>query len=325
IECAGKRVTKIIQNVQKNPNFESSPLETKNYRLCISLPDDETFWPYLSILCVENSLFGKKEVIGNLVVTNLQKYFQKPADRLSKADQDLAEVVNELSKRIPYDFNRVRRSVIDAYEAAVEDQNADLRNKKLLEFENKAGQDTKTPIIMTDVFEKEGNDKFDEQANRENADSKEGNLELESADGGAHGNKPLTAEERIRRNNMEKEAGWWHKYYASKARLKLQQRAALDMDEILANSCNVYASDFDDHTEFVAKKRLNLWDKAKKLLLNAGKTQGTLRHMATQQMDRLKSSQKPISDFENSFEHIENDRLKELTLLQTFDVRKTNH
>ncbi|CAF4692564.1 unnamed protein product, partial [Rotaria magnacalcarata] len=42
-------------------------------------------------------------------------------------------------------------------------------------------------------------------------------------------------------------------------------------------------------------------------------------------MDRLKSSQKPISDFENSFEHIENDRLKELTLLQTFDVRKTNH
>ncbi|CAF1359491.1 unnamed protein product [Rotaria magnacalcarata] len=323
IECAGKRVTKIIQNVQKNPNFESSPLETKNYRLCISLPDDETFWPYLSILCVENSLFGKKEVIGNLVVTNLQKYFQKPADRLSKADQDLAEVVNELSKRIPYDFNRVRRSVIDAYEAAVEDQNADLRNKKLLEFENKAGQDTKTPIIMTDVFEKEGNDKFDEQANRENADSKEGNLELESADGGAHGNKPLTAEERIRRNNMEKEAGWWHKYYASKARLKLQQRAALDMDEILANSCNVYASDFDDHTEFVAKKRLNLWDKAKKLLLNAGKTQGTLRHMATQQMDRLKSSQKPISDFENSFEHIENDRLKELTLLQTFDVVET--
>ncbi|CAF4623455.1 unnamed protein product, partial [Rotaria magnacalcarata] len=61
IECAGKRVTKIIQNVQKNPNFESSPLETENYRLCISLPDDETFWPYLSILCVENSLFGKKE------------------------------------------------------------------------------------------------------------------------------------------------------------------------------------------------------------------------------------------------------------------------
>ncbi|CAF5132057.1 unnamed protein product, partial [Rotaria socialis] len=35
IECAGKRVAKIIKNAQKIPNFESSPLETEKYRLCI--------------------------------------------------------------------------------------------------------------------------------------------------------------------------------------------------------------------------------------------------------------------------------------------------
>jgi hypothetical protein len=31
--------------------------------------------------------------------------------------------------------------------------------------------------------------------------------------------RPLTTLEKIKRNKMEKEAGWWNKYYASKAKL----------------------------------------------------------------------------------------------------------
>jgi hypothetical protein len=51
-----------------------------------------------------------------LVVTDLQKYLEKPPIPLTATGEALANTVNEFSKRISYDFNRVRRSVIDAYE-----------------------------------------------------------------------------------------------------------------------------------------------------------------------------------------------------------------
>ena len=57
-----------------------------------------------------------KEVVGNLVVTDLQKYLERCPDPPSATNESLADAVNELSKRISYDFNRVRRSIIDAYE-----------------------------------------------------------------------------------------------------------------------------------------------------------------------------------------------------------------
>jgi hypothetical protein len=33
IECAGARITKTIKNVQRNPNFESSPTDADKYKL----------------------------------------------------------------------------------------------------------------------------------------------------------------------------------------------------------------------------------------------------------------------------------------------------
>ena len=70
----------------------------------------------MSILCVQNNLFGMKQSVGNLVVTDLQKYLEKPPVSNTLNNQLVADAVNEFSKRIPYDFNRVRKSVIDAYE-----------------------------------------------------------------------------------------------------------------------------------------------------------------------------------------------------------------
>jgi hypothetical protein len=55
-----------------------------------------------------------KEVVGNLVVTDLQKYLLKPLPSPSR--QSFADVANEVSKQKSYDFNRVRKSVVDAYE-----------------------------------------------------------------------------------------------------------------------------------------------------------------------------------------------------------------
>jgi hypothetical protein len=57
-----------------------------------------------------------KEIVGNLVVTDIQKYLEKLSDPLTSRNESVANAINEFSKTIPYDFNRVRRSVIDAYE-----------------------------------------------------------------------------------------------------------------------------------------------------------------------------------------------------------------
>lgn len=62
-----------------------------------------------------------KEPVGNLVVTDLQKYLEKPKLSSTSTNETLAEAVNELSKRLSYNFNQVRRSVIDAYEGRVYD------------------------------------------------------------------------------------------------------------------------------------------------------------------------------------------------------------
>ena len=72
----------------------------------------------MSILCIQNRLFGMKEIIGNLVVTDLQEYVEKSALPLTTHDQSISEAVNDFSKTIPYNFNHIRKSVIDAYEGS---------------------------------------------------------------------------------------------------------------------------------------------------------------------------------------------------------------
>ena len=62
-----------------------------------------------------------KEVVGNLVVTDLQKYLEKPSTALTGSNEMLADARNELSKKISFDFQRVRRSIIDAYEGNCSD------------------------------------------------------------------------------------------------------------------------------------------------------------------------------------------------------------
>jgi hypothetical protein len=35
IECAGERIKRKIENVQKYPNFQSTPDESDSYKLCV--------------------------------------------------------------------------------------------------------------------------------------------------------------------------------------------------------------------------------------------------------------------------------------------------
>jgi len=61
-------------------------------------------------------------------------------------------------------------------------------------------------------------------------------------------NRILTTAEKLKRNEMEKTANWWTKYYASKARLKLEKRSKIDIDDILQNSEEAYAQMFAEES-----------------------------------------------------------------------------
>ena len=59
---------------------------------------------------MQNRLFGMKEVIGNFVLTNVPKYLEKSNNAPN------INAVEQSSKTMSTDFDRVRKSVIDAYE-----------------------------------------------------------------------------------------------------------------------------------------------------------------------------------------------------------------
>lgn len=72
-------------------------------------------------------MFGREEIVGNLVVTDLKKYLEKLSDYIN-FDEEQNEEDNEnkieetdipATKPLTYDFNRVRQSVFDAYQGLI--------------------------------------------------------------------------------------------------------------------------------------------------------------------------------------------------------------
>jgi hypothetical protein len=61
-------------------------------------------------------------------------------------------------------------------------------------------------------------------------------------------NRILTTAEKLKRNEMEKTANWWTKYYASKARNKLEKRSKIDLDDGLEDSQEAYAQIFAEES-----------------------------------------------------------------------------
>lgn len=69
-------------------------------------------------------MFGREEVVGNLVVTDLKKYLEKPPITIKPDEENNAtgnadgmkDVDKAAVKPVTYDFNRVRQSVVDAYQ-----------------------------------------------------------------------------------------------------------------------------------------------------------------------------------------------------------------
>ncbi|CAF4318331.1 unnamed protein product, partial [Rotaria sordida] len=95
----------------------------------------------------------------------------------------------------------------------------------------------------------QGSDESGRKSDKEEEDGlRESDSIAESPNNRKHENEPLTTLEKIKRNDMEKTAGWWHKYYASKAKLKLMRRYAIDMGESLKDSYDTCAEFFEDES-----------------------------------------------------------------------------
>ncbi|CAF1313663.1 unnamed protein product [Adineta steineri] len=329
IECASERITRTIKDVQKYPNFSVSTGQPDFYTLRVDLPDDNNFWPHLSILCIQNRLFGQKEVVGNLVVTDLQKFIEKQHGHLSPGNEALADAINEITKMMPYDFNRVRKSIVDAYEAALASKNKDIGKEKLSKLENAGGHATpgsesQIAIIDADALQEENDDDTSSKdaKDKEGKDDKDANAANEPIIPDNSEHKPISTLEKIKRNDMEKVAGWWNKYYASKAKLRLAQRANANLYEDAMDTTIAYA-DFYDHRKKPNKKSFDVLNALKKVFSRAGKAQKTFRRFAAAQLDQSEDANKPKSAVDESLDNIETDRLKELTLLQTFDIVET--
>ncbi|UJR24822.1 hypothetical protein I4U23_006197 [Adineta vaga] len=306
IECAGARITKTIKDVQKNPNFPLTATDSDKYKLIVNLPNDNNFWPHLSIHCVQHRLFGMKEIVGNLVVTDLQKYLEIPEVSLPLKNEE----PNKLTRTISYDFNRVRKSVVDAYEAAIAGHDQDAANRQLSVFEKEAG------------LEKVVNEyrKASIQIRNEN---KEISDEQPTIDSINDTYRVLTSFDRLKRIELEKTATWWSKYYASKAKLRLEQKPKIDPEDELHNSNGVYADFFEEKSNIVTKHHWTLWTKAKQAFLHARKARKGLQTLAVHGLTNLSDKTRSKSVVDESLDIIETDRLKELTLLQTFEILET--
>ncbi|CAF1117580.1 unnamed protein product [Adineta ricciae] len=310
IECAGARITKTIKDVQKNPNFQLTGSDTDKYRLIVDLPKDNNFWPHLSIHCVQHRLFGMKEIVGNLVVTDLQKYLETPKNYLRFKSEEFGE---PSSNRIWYDFNRVRKSVIDAYEAAIAGNDRGVANRQLSVFEKEAGLEK----VISD------NQEGFKHTEGDNDDTSSEERKFSAANTIDDTHRELTSSDRFKRNELEKTATWWSKYYASKAKLRLQQKPKIDPEEELQNSNGIYADFFDEESKTVVKHHWSLWTKAKQAFIRARKARKCLQTRAVHGLTYLSDKSKAKSVFDESLDIIETDRLKELTLLQTFEILET--
>ncbi|CAF4451127.1 unnamed protein product [Rotaria sp. Silwood2] len=324
IDCAGARITKIIKDVEKYPNFESTPTDSDTYKIIVDLPKDNTFWPHLSICCVQHRLFGMKEPVGNLVVTDLQKYIEKPNITSTSNNAADTDTVNEISKRRPADLHHIRRSVYDAYEATLTTKNDRLTRRQILMLENEAGQtkllnESQQAIINADSLELENSNETYETSEKRQI-SNDSDIKLESS---VDNCQQLTTLDRSKRNQMEKSATWWSKYYASKAKLRLEKKLKTDFDEGLQLNYNVYADLFGDESKVLSKQRWAFLNKAKKAFMRLGKFGKDFERFAVNEFTYLAEYSKSKSVIDESLDIIETDRLKELTLLQTFDIIET--
>ncbi|CAF3717062.1 unnamed protein product [Rotaria sordida] len=298
IDCAGARMTKVIKDVQKYPNFESISTNSDTYKIIVSLPKDNNFWPHLSICCVQHRLFGMKEPIGNLVVTDLQKYITNNRNRNDKSTRQLA---------------------LDADAATLDIQNKPLLKRETSMFERQISQ-IKTPYEKQQSTMSHNSSAQENSVEKSEIQTQPSNDNDDKLESSVDSYQQLTTLDRSKRDQMEKSASWWSKYYASKAKLRLEKKTKHDLNEELQLSYNVYADFFEDESKVVTNQALILLNKAKKAFINLGKFGKKFERFAVNEFAHLADYSKIKSFIEESLDIIEIDHLKELTLLQTFDI-----
>ncbi len=150
-----------------------------------------------------------------------------------------------------------------SFSAAVAHKDENLAKRKLTLFEGEAGQisinasqqELITADVLAAVRKISLNSKLQlfSQARNEGKSPEEiakalTDINELTAEMSLDNNRILTTAEKLKRNEMEKTANWWTKYYASKARLKLEKRSKIDIDDILQNSEEAYAQMFAEES-----------------------------------------------------------------------------
>lgn len=69
IECGGYFIESTIDNMEKNANF-NNPLKF----IDIELPEDERFWPPITVRCIEKRKLGGMVFVGNICIRNLTRF-----------------------------------------------------------------------------------------------------------------------------------------------------------------------------------------------------------------------------------------------------------
>lgn len=203
-----------------------------------------------------------------------------------------------------------------SFSAAVAHKDENLAKRKLTLFEGEAGQisinasqqELITADVLAAVRKISLNSKLQlfSQARNEGKSPEEIAKALtnlnELSEISPENNRILTTAEKLKRNEMEKTANWWTKYYASKARLKLEKRSKIDIDDILQNSEEAYAQMFAEESsksnlflfrrkslflDVVIKQQNPIWIKAKKMFSRAGKAQKDFKSIVRQKMEDL--------------------------------------
>jgi hypothetical protein len=108
---------------------------------------------------------------------------------------------------------------------------------------------------------------------------------------------------------MEKTANWWTKYYASKARVKLEKRSKIDFYDVLEDSEEAYAKIFAEESsksrlllrlkepvmflfvDVVVRQQNPFWVKTKKIFSRADKARAQLQNQVLKRIEEQQVKQ----------------------------------
>eukprot|EP00063_Salmo_salar_P037415 XP_014012250.1 PREDICTED: dysferlin-like isoform X3 [Salmo salar] len=89
VECGGSMVQScVIRSTKKKPNFDINTLF-----IDVRLPCEELYMPPIILKIIDNRQFGRKPVVGQCTIRNLEDYRCTPEEEGQEEEDELEEIV----------------------------------------------------------------------------------------------------------------------------------------------------------------------------------------------------------------------------------------